>query len=259
MATPQIVFFAQGLVRRFFARYGYDVVRRDQFSPEEHALMKAVQPFTATSIQRVVALADAVKYITQAKIEGAIVECGVWRGGSMMAVAKTLVALGDTSRELYLFDTYEGMTAPTDKDVMFDGTSAAELLGRTEKKEGPANYWCVAGLEDVQQNMASTGYPMSKVHLVKGRVEDTIPHVGNERIALLRLDTDWYESTKHELDHYYPRLSVNGVLIIDDYGHWQGSRRAVDEYFARLPFRPLMSRIDYSGRMLLKPATSAGA
>lgn len=254
MATPNIVFYAQDFVRRFFRRYGYDVVRRDQFAPEEHALMNTVQPFTATSIQRVVALADAVKYITQAKIEGDIVECGVWRGGSMMVVAKTLVALGDTSRDLYLFDTFEGMTAPTDKDVMFDGTPAAQLLAETEKKEGGGNYWCVAGIEDVRRNMESTGYPMSKVHLVKGRVEDTIPAQGPNKIALLRLDTDWYESTKHELDHYYPRLSQNGVLIIDDYGHWQGSRRAVDEFFGTLPFRPLMSRIDYSGRMLLKQA-----
>jgi O-methyltransferase len=253
MATPQIVFYAQDWVRRFFRRYGYDVVRRDSFAAEEHALMAAVQPFTATSLQRVVALADAVKYITQAKIPGDIVECGVWRGGSMMVVAKTLVALGDTSRELYLFDTFEGMTAPTDKDVMFDGTPAAQILAETEKKEGGGNYWCVAGIEDVRRNMESTGYPMAKVHLVKGRVEDTIPRQGPAKIALLRLDTDWYESTKHELDHYYQRLSQGGVLIIDDYGHWQGSRRAVDEFFATLPYRPLMSRIDYSGRMLVKP------
>ena len=253
MVTPKFVFVAQDLVRRFFARFGYDIVRRDQFAPEERDLMNAVQPFTGTSIQRVIALADAVKYITQAKIQGDIVECGVWRGGSMMVVAKTLVALGDTSRDLYLFDTFEGMTAPTDKDVMFDGTPAAQLLAETEKKEGGGNYWCVASIEDVRRNMESTGYPMAKVHLVKGRVEDTIPAQGPNKIALLRLDTDWYESTKHELDHYYPRLSQNGVLIIDDYGHWQGSRRAVDEFFGTLPFRPLMSRIDYSGRMLLKP------
>ena len=253
MATPKIVFFAQDVVRRFFRSRGYDVVRRDQFSADEHALAEAVQPFTGTTIQRVVALADAVKYITQANIEGDIVECGVWRGGSMMVVAKTLVALGDTSRELYLFDTFEGMTAPTDKDVMFDGTPAAQLLAEVEKKEGAGNYWCVAGLEDVRRNMESTGYPMSKVHLVKGRVEDTIPAQGPAKIALLRLDTDWYESTKHELDHYYSRLTKSGVLIIDDYGHWQGSRRAVDEFFAAQPYRPLMSRIDYSGRMLVKP------
>jgi O-methyltransferase len=249
----QIKYFFPNRVREFFRWRGYDIVRRDQFSPEEHALVEFVRPFTGTTPQRVIALADAVRYITQAKIEGDIVECGVWRGGSMMAAAKTLLELGDTSRELYLFDTFEGMTPPTEKDVMFDGTPAEKLLQQADKAEGAGNYWCVAGIDDVRQNMSNTGYPMSKVHLVKGRVEDTIPSRGPERIALLRLDTDWYESTKHELDHYYSRLSKHGVLIIDDYGHWQGSRRAVDEFFARLPFRPLMSRLDYSGRMMIKP------
>ena len=251
-----IVEFAQDMVRRFLRHFGYEVVRRDGFSPEEHQLMEVVRPFTATSLQRVSALSDAVKYITQEKIPGAIVECGVWRGGSMMVVAKTLLALGDTSRELYLFDTYEGMTAPTEKDVMFDGTSAAKILEGVEKNEGAGNYWCIASLEDVRQNMASTGYPMAKVHFVKGRVEDTIPQPGLEQIALLRLDTDWYESTKHELEQLYPRLVGNGPLIIDDYGHWQGARRAVDEYFAAQPFRPLLYRIDFTGRMLVKPVST---
>ena len=253
MLIRVLVEYTQDVVRRFFRRFGYEVVRRDQFTPEELQLMEAVRPFTATSLHRVTALADAVKYVSQAKIPGDIVECGVWRGGSMMVAARTLVALGDASRDLYLFDTFEGMTPPSDKDVMFDGTPAARLLEHTEKKEGAANYWCIASIEDVQQNMASTGYPMSKVHLVKGPVEQTIPGQGPARIALLRLDTDWYESTRHELDHLYPRLSTNGVLIIDDYGHWQGARRAVDEYFAKQPFRPVMHRIDFTGRMLVKP------
>ena len=251
-----IVEFAQDLVRRLMRRCGYEVIRRDQFSAEEHQLMEAVRPFTATSLQRVSALSDAVKYITQEKIPGAIVECGVWRGGSMMVVAKTLVTLGDTSRELYLFDTFEGMTAPTEKDVMYDGTPAAKILDGVERNEDVGNYWCIASLEDVRQNMASTGYPMAKVHFVKGPVENTIPHRGLEQIALLRLDTDWYESTKHELEQLYPRLVGNGPLIIDDYGHWQGARRALDEYFAAQPFRPLLYRIDFTGRMLVKPVST---
>ena len=104
-----------------------------------------------------------------------------------------------------------------------------------------------------EQNVFSTGYPKERIHFIKGKVEETLPKHAPGKIALLRLDTDWYESTAHEMTHLYPRLSENGVLIIDDYGHWQGARQAVDEYFARQEFRPLLTRMDYSARMLVKP------
>ena len=137
---------------------------------------------------------------------------------------------------------------------MFDGTPANQLLDSAERKEGLDNYWCVASVESVRKNIVSTGYPESKIHLVKGKVEESVPLHAPERIALLRLDTDWYESTKHEMTHLYPRLVPNGVLIIDDYGHWQGAREAVDEYFAGQKFKPLLNRLDYTGRLIIKPA-----
>jgi hypothetical protein len=97
-----------------------------------------------------------------------------------------------------------------------------------------------------------TGYPPEKVHFVKGMVEDTIPEQSPDGIALLRLDTDWYQSTKLELLHLYPRLANQGVLIIDDYGHWQGARRAVDEFISELRDPILLHRIDYTGRIAIK-------
>src|SRR5262249_28315332 len=112
----------------------------------------------------------------------------------------------------------------------------------------------VASMEGVRSNLLSTGYPDSHIHLIKGKVEETLPRHAPERIALLRLDTDWYESTLHELIHLYPRLCPNGVLIIDDYGHWKGAREAVDDYFAKQELRPFLSRLDYSGRLVIKPA-----
>jgi hypothetical protein len=102
----------------------------------------------------------------------------------------------------------------------------------------------------------STGYPADRLHLVQGKVEDTLPGAAPARIALLRLDTDWYESTRHELVHLYPRLVPNGVLIIDDYGDWVGAKEAVDEYFAAQPFQPFLSRMDHTGRLAIKPAAS---
>jgi len=112
--------------------------------------------------------------------------------------------------------------------------------------------WAYSPLEEVKRNLRLTGYDESRITYIQGKVEDTIPVRASERIALLRLDTDWYESTYHELVHLYPRLSVGGVLIIDDYGHWQGARRAVDQYIEENRLKILLNRIDYTGRIAVK-------
>jgi hypothetical protein len=214
------------------------------FSAEDVALCRAVSGRTMTSPERIVALAESIRHVSRNRVPGAIVECGVWRGGSMMAAAMTLVDAGDTSRELFLFDTFEGMTAAGARDVSVSGQPGA--------KTAPAGS-CDSTEAEVAANLRSTGYPPGQVRLVKGRVEETVPGEAPARIALLRLDTDWYESTRHELRHLYPRLSSAGVLIVDDYGHWSGAREAVDEYFATLPQRPLLFRVDYTGRCCIKP------
>jgi hypothetical protein len=167
----------------------------------------------------------------------------------MMAIAMTLLEEGNAGRRLFLFDTFEGMTEPTVDDRDANGTPAATELAAARK--GGVN-WCCAPLEEVRSNMAKTGYPIERVHYVKGRVEETIPALAPQAVALLRLDTDWYESTVHELLHMYPRLSRNGVLIIDDYGHWFGARKAVEEHFARVDHPVLLQRIDSTGRLVLK-------
>ena len=242
------------LVQRFFNKRGFEIVRMSTgLRPEEAATIELAKPHTAASLGRNLGMLDAVRYVHENGIPGAIVECGVWRGGSMMIAAKLLKDLGDTSRELYLYDTFEGMSAPTDADVMFDGTKAAAVLNEADKQEGVENYWCYAGVEFVRKNMLLTGYPSERMHFVKGKVEDSIPKTLPGKIALLRLDTDWYESTAHELRHLYPLLVPGGPLIIDDYGHWEGAKRAVDEYFATLKPRPFLSRLDYTGRLAIKP------
>lgn len=208
-----------------------------------------VAPFTMTTPERIAAVCDAVNHIVRAKTPGAYVECGVWRGGSSMAAAHTFLAAGET-RDLVLFDTFEGMSEPSEHDLRAgDRTQAADLLSEANTMD---KIWCHASIEDVSANMASTGYPSDRITLCKGKVEDTLPAHAPEQIALLRLDTDWYESTRHELEHLYPRLAVGGVLIIDDYGYWAGARKAVDEYFADKPI--LLSRIDRTGRIAVKLA-----
>lgn len=221
------------------------------FSDSEKNIFEQVKPFTMTTPERVYGLVQAVRYVENRGIEGAIVECGVWRGGSMMAAALTLKSVGKNDRELYLFDTYDGMPAPTDADVDLQGESAEQYYQSHRKASGNSD-WCAANVDEVARNMARTGYPKERVHLVQGRVEETIPASAPERIALLRLDTDWFESTFHTLQHLYPRLSTGGVLIIDDYGHWKGSREATDRYFAEAAPPVLLNRLDYTGRIGIK-------
>lgn len=240
-------------VRKTLQLLGYEINRLNAgLSTEELSILSKVTDFTMTSPQRLVALMDAVNYVVRNRIEGDIVECGVWRGGSMMAAAHSLNALNDRSRHLYLFDTFEGMTAPTGKDAVFSGDSAQDILDKTRKVEGPG-IWAYASLGDVQRNLGATGYPPDRIHFVKGDVCETVPKEAPEKIAILRLDTDWYESTRHELLHLYPRLVANGVLIIDDYGHWKGAREAVDKYFENGKMKPLLNRLDYTGRLIVKP------
>ena len=247
------------LVQSALRRLGYELRRvpsgrsphanlRD-VSEQERRTIESVLPFTNTSVERVLALINAVAYVTRSRIPGDITECGVWRGGSMMAVALTLLAHGDKSRKLFLYDTYEGMSQPTDHDTTSWGDSAAALLGRYPRGTGP---WCHAGIDEVRANLESTGYPKDMIVMVAGKVEDTLPKHLPGQLSVLRLDTDWYESTKHELTYLYPLLARNGVLIIDDYGHWEGARKAVDEYFQAQAGAHFLHRIDYTGRLLVK-------
>ena len=213
-----------------------------------------------TSPERLYSLCKAVEYITKNRIPGDIVECGVWRGGSMVAAALTLVALNETTRSLWLYDTFEGMTPPSDKDVRIIGGELADrLLAESSKdnRRSRNSVWCYAPLEEVQKNMADTAYP-GPIHYIKGSVEKTIPESAPNLIAILRLDTDWYESTRHELVHLFPRLVPGGVLIIDDYGDWEGSRKAVDEYLEENGLPIFLSRID-SARLAIVPGRLATA
>jgi O-methyltransferase len=220
------------------------------FEESDIELCRRVGPYTMTTPPRLYALVRAVEYVAERKVPGAIVECGVWRGGSMMAAALTLQRLGVTDRDLYLFDTFEGMTAPTAEDIKPSGEGAAELLAQEDKD---SDIWAVASLDEAREALLSVGYPEERIQFVKGPVEETVPEHAPDEIALLRLDTDWYASTKHELVHLYPRLASGGVLLLDDYGYWQGARRAVDEYVAENELTLLLNRIDHTARIAVKP------
>jgi hypothetical protein len=207
--------------------------------------------FTMTSPERMFTLYHAVRHLVEHRIPGDLVECGVWKGGSAMLCALALAELGDTSRSLYLYDTYGGMAEPDARDVSHDGEAATRIWAES-RRDGHVE-WCFSPLDEVRRNLASTGYPAERLFFVQGRVEETIPGTAPERIALLRLDTDWYESTRHELEHLYPRVSPHGLVIVDDYGYWQGARQATDEFLARQGDPVFLGRIDFTSRLLVKP------
>ena len=244
------------VIHKYLRHFGVDLIhfpprdreRPPDFQDEDMEVIDAVQPWTMTSPERIYALMQAIRYVSANGIGGDILECGVWKGGSMAAAAMTLLQMNDTSRNLYLFDTFVGLSAPTHAVLDYTGKNAGEVMAQDE------GYKCAdAPLEQVREVLRGTSYPQEKIHFVKGKVEETLPESAPEAIAVLRLDTDWYESTKHELQHLFPRLAKAGVIIIDDYGHWRGSRQACDEYFAENRVPILLNRIDYTGRIGLKP------
>jgi O-methyltransferase len=218
------------------------------------------EPYTMTSFERGLALFRSIRYLHQNSFPGDIVECGVWRGGSTMIAMHALRLFGMHDRRVWLFDTFEGMTEPAAVDVDCHGRSAEQLLEQTAERKTSDYMWALAPLDEVKRNIAQVGYDPGLVEFVVGDVRKTLAGSSVNDIALLRLDTDFYDSTKTELELLYPRLRERGVLIIDDFGHWQGARRAVDEYFdleARLGRgRPYLHYIDYTGRLAIKASAA---
>lgn len=229
------------------SRVGVDVnnLPRD-FDELSIQVFRFVDEYTMTSPESIYSLVQCVKYLVFNKVHGAFVECGVWRGGAVMAMALVLREMGCCDREIYLYDTFSGMARPSDVDVRWDGSTARDKDAVTRISEETSS-WCLVPLEEVAQNVRRTGYPMERVHFVKGKVEQTIPGTMPDEIAFLRLDTDFYDSTRHELVHLYPRLSPRGILTVDDYGHWLGSRKAVDEYIAEHGLSIALHRVDRTG------------
>ena len=217
-----------------------------RYSEKERRILKGTHGRTMTPSNSIVNLIAAAEYISINQIEGAFVECGVWRGGSAMAFALSILEDNTTVREMFLYDTFEGFTDTMEEDFQIkDGKTAKHLFLKDR------HYVCEADLDDVREGLISTGYPLDRIKLVKGDVLDTIPLTLPESIAILRLDTDYYESTIWELRHLFPLLSKGGVLIIDDFDYWNGSRKACNEFFAEIGMADLLIRLE-SGRMLVK-------
>jgi O-methyltransferase len=214
-------------------------------SPEAGAIIQEIQPFTMLPMDRLASVYHAVHYIISNEIPGDVVECGVWKGGCAMLMAKALLSLKEKQKCLWLYDTFAGMTEPGEDDInLTTQKRAIEQYKASQKDEH--NEWCYSPLHEVRTNMESTGFPAERVHFIQGEVESTIPLYCPRLISLLRLDTDWYKSTHHELMHMFPLLGKGGVLIVDDYWSWAGSKKAIDEYLTANGIDMLLFRIGAS-------------
>ena len=248
------VFNVKRAIKKIVERSGYTISQRRNWellgvSREEVEIIERARDFTMVPTEGILANIDSIDYVVTNGIEGAIVECGVWRGGSIYAMIQKLLAMGDQSRDIYLFDTFEGLPKPGTND----GVEALSIHSRSQGTE-TGSEWCKARISDVENLLASTGYDREKIHLIVGDVALSLPETSIDQIAVLRLDTDWYESTKIELEALYESVSLYGVLIIDDYGRWPGCRKAVDEFFHARQFKPLMTRVNESIRIMQKDA-----
>jgi hypothetical protein len=237
----------QKMLDDFSTRVGYS-----DMEPEFVPLLNKVQRYTMTTVERLYSLWTSVRYLVDAGIEGDLVEAGVWRGGSMMLVAQEILRSGSHQRDLWLYDTFTGLPQPNaELDVDVLGNRAIDGW-QMHNLEGDTSVWAFANEAEVRSNMASTGYPVDHLHFVVGKVEETVPAQAPERIALLRIDTDWHASYTHLLNSLYDRIVPGGVLLLDDYGHFLGARRAVDEFRQRRAIHLPLLRVDYSCRMMIK-------
>ena len=219
---------------------------------EKDLFNKICPEYTMTSPDRIFALMASINFIIQHNVAGDFVESGVWRGGNLILFQK-FIEKYNLDKKIYAYDTFEGMSEPGKIDETFKGESSIDLLNKlfkkkTDRKENILIADC--SIEQVQENFKKFSN-INNLICIKGEVEKTLNFKENlpNKISILRLDTDWYSSTKKELEVLFPLLEKNGILILDDYGFWKGHRKAVDEYFSDK--KVTIFKIDFNGRMVI--------
>ena len=252
------------LIKQFLAKKGYEIISLRpgsnpdwpiELSESDVKFIKYIEENELSMVPRrgLIATSLACRYIIREKLDGDFVECGVWRGGNSLLAKMIFDDSGSKNRNVWLFDTFEGMPEPTLHDSLIpNGESAITEFEKNKTKAG--SDWAYASLEFVMTAFEKAGARDSRVHFIKGDVADTLKTSMKipSQIAVLRLDTDWYESTRLELETLYPILERKGVLIIDDYGHWAGAKKAVDEFFINEKIKYFLIPIDHSIRVLVK-------
>lgn len=247
------------ILKNIAKNYGYQISKIKQkeltfpieFSNKDIEIFKYVKEkkLTMISDRRMIENIQIAKFISLNNIKGDFVECGVWRGGSALLVKMIFESYNNNSK-VWLFDTFKGMTKPTNQDIDINGNPAIDFYKQNDNFD--FNQWCYASIEEVKYNFKVSGVKIENCNFIEGDVLDTIPKVITQlkNICFLRLDTDWYQSTKLELEYLYPKIIKNGFLVIDDYGYWKGSKKATDEYFTKNKIKKYFSIIDNESRMI---------
>ncbi len=244
----------QQSLRRRLVEKGLADYPRVHYDDEEAAreAVRVVDDYTMTSYERLVTLWQQVRYLDRARIPGALVECGTWRGGACGMMALAHLAGGTPTRPIHLFDSFQGLPEP---DGERDGVMAVEYASGRASGALRGIGRCVGTLEDNQRLLGDIiRYPKELTDYHVGWFQETLPTASARigPIALLRLDGDWYESTRICLEYLCPQMS-SGVVVVDDYGKWAGCRRAVDEYLNRCSRVLLLNHIDAAGRYWIVP------
>lgn len=217
----------------------------DYFNFEKLKLFAKVWPYTMVGYKRLSNIYLLAETVEKNKIGGAFVECGVWRGGCVAVMADVSHKF-KSNRKIWAFDSFKGLPEPTEKD----GINAIRFaLNRSSGKLVSINQ-CVASVEDVNKILFSIlKLDKRNIFIEKGWFQETLPKAKSriENIAILRVDCDWYESVRCCLDNLYDNLITGGYLIIDDYGHWEGCKKAVDEFLESRKIKVRLNKIDYTG------------
>lgn len=250
-------------IKSILKKFNYNLVKKKnekldflypEYTNEELEIIETAKLFSMTSYQKLNFLLRSIEYVNNKKLEGDFVECGVWKGGNLILFKKMMTRLNITDKLIYAFDTFEGMTKPTDIDVdiRFDNEKAEDVMKRNIKDYNNHSIHCYYPIDKVKENLTNNCKDIENIKLIKGDVLKTLLISRNipDKISILRLDTDWYESTKIELEILFPKLFKDGILIIDDYGDYFGCKKAVDEYFKDKKIS--MFKVDSGGRMLIK-------
>lgn len=220
-----------------------------ELSQNDIKLIDLISKYSMTPKIRIYNLIQALRHLEHNEVQGDYVECGVWKGGNLILFKKFLEKNNLISKKIYAYDTFEGMTTPSSYDYNLSTKESAENILKGDK-DRKTNNWGICSLEDVKSNILKTVGNLDSIEFVKGPVEETLNNKIPNKISLLRLDTDWYSSTKKELEVLYDNVTPGGIIIIDDYGHWGGTKKAVDEFF--LNKYVWMHYVDYACRLIIK-------
>ena len=209
-------------------------------------LYEKIKDYTMCTIERFDNFCNAIE--TTRNLEGTIVECGVWKGG-MICGASRFALNNNINRNFYAFDSFIGFPEPTDKDIVAYTNKSALELENWGMKRAPVQ---LESLNSLLECMELLNIPTHIITPVKGWFKDTVPFF-TDNIVILRLDGDWYESTKVCLENLYDKVVSGGIIILDDYGYWKGCKEATDEFLRERKVDVILNRTDYTEVWFIKP------